>query len=404
MQYDLIRAACNTPMRGGGWGLPLLFESEPGAAKTSFMRQVARKLGFGNACEVLSPGERGEGAFGVVPVPAETEDGGLVLSYPRPTWTSKFLATGRGLVIVDELTSAPPAMHPALLGLLLDGLVGGFSLPKGVRRFGLCNPVELAAGGYDLPAPVANRLGHLKWKVPTVDEHRRYMLADDDDFLPREDDEEVEDPEVLDAAKEERRIAKLWRPAYAKAAGIEGAFLQRIPTHKNKCPPAGDPNASKAWPSDRTWEFATRAWASAMVHNLTPALTETLVGAFISHKIAGELFTFAEKQDLPDPAELLDGKVQFKHDSKRLDRTIAVIGSCTATVTPKTAEKRKARAGAFWTLLDDLTKSKNDLDVFVAPVEALITSDLHTCTEAGPMLEKLAPTLRDSGMLGKRGR
>lgn len=404
MQKNIIKAALFTKLRGGRWGLPILWEGEPGIAKTAFLRLLAHM--FGLPLEVLSPGERGEGAFGVVPVPAEAEDGAMVLAYPRPEWTSKFAAPdSRGLIFVDELTSAPPALHPPLLGLLLDGRVGGWEAPKGVRRMAACNPVELAAGGYDLPAPVANRVGHLAWTPPTVAQHTAYMLRGDDDFdLDEESEDEDEIEGALDPAAEEKRVTAAWGPAYARAAGIEGAFLNRMVGYKNKCPKAGDPKASKAWPSDRTWEMATRAWASSIVHGLTPSETEMFVGAFIGQGIASELFTFAAKQDLPDPIELLDGKIDFSHDPKRLDRTIAVLNSCSATVTPKSCEKRKQRSDAFWKLIEKLSSEKKDLDIYVPAVDALIASDLHVTPAAGAMLTRLNATLRAAGITPNKRR
>lgn len=403
MQKNIMKASLFTPLRGGRWGLPILWEGEPGVAKTAFIREVAAS--FGLPLEVLSPGERGEGAFGVVPVPAEHEEGGLVLAYPRPEWTNKFAAEDScGLIFVDELTSAPPALHPPLLGLLLDGRVGGWEAPRRVRRMAACNPVELAAGGYDLPPPVANRVGHMKWQSPTVEQHRAFMLRGDDfEADPTTDD----DGEVLDAAAEEKRVRGAWGAAYAKCAGLEGAFLNRFPTAKNRCPKAGDPKASKAWPSDRTWEMATRAWASSLVHNLSPAETEEFVGSFIGAGLASELFEFAEKQDLPDPGDLLDGKIDFTHDPRRLDRTIAMLGSCTATVTPKNAEKRKARNDALWKMIDKMSGSKDnpkDIDIYVPSADALIAVDLHVTAAAGPMLTKLQPVLKAAGISPGRRR
>jgi hypothetical protein len=73
--------------------------------------------------ELLSPGERGEGAFGVTPIPGIGQTGGMVLSYPMPDWTEKF-ADGVGIVFVDEISSSPPSIQPYLLGLLQERRIG----------------------------------------------------------------------------------------------------------------------------------------------------------------------------------------------------------------------------------------------------------------------------------------
>lgn len=385
MHTAILRAALFTPTSNGGWGLPLLLEGSPGAAKTSIIEELSASCGL--ECETLSPSERGEGAFGVVMVPAG-QGADMVLRAPRPDWTEKFDATQRGVVFVDELTSTPPALQAPLMGLLLAKRIAGFKLPKGVRLLGACNPAEIAAGGFDLAAPVANRLGHLDWPNLSVAEHVSYML--------RGGAEEREEPAV--AEDEEARVLAAWGPAWAKAVGLETAFLTRRADLKNKVPAAHDPKASKAWPSDRTWEFATRAKASAEVHNLSASETSLFVEAFIGSAAAGEFFTFIEQQDLPDPVALLDGKTDFKHSSKRLDRTLAVLASCTALVTPQNAVKRKERANVLWDLMEKMTTDKADLDIFVPSSGALIDALLHTSGSAGKMLSRLQPVLRQANV------
>lgn len=431
MQSNILKAAVFTPLRKGFWGLPLLCWGEPGTAKTAVIEELAAK--FGMPCETLSPSERGEGAFGVVPVPSVAIDdlsylgalsqrladlvGGkskltfeaahaqalrelprpeMVLSYPRPEWTNKFTSLGRGIVFVDEATSTPPALQAPLMGLILARRIGGYVLPKGVRVLSAANPVELAAGGFDLAAPVANRVGHIDFTKPTAEEHVQFMLRGDDI---------VEDEEQTDAISEEARVLAGWGNAWAKAVGAETSFLTKRPGLKNACPKAGDPKASRAWPSDRTWEMATRALASADVHGLSQTETEIFVEAFIGAGTASELFAFIADQDLPDPAALLDGREKFTHAKTRIDRTVAVFGACAALVTPKNAEKRKERAAAFWGILEKMAEgSKADLDIIVPATHALIEADLHVMVEASKPLSKIQPVLRAAGITPKRTR
>jgi len=428
MQTNILKAAIFTPMRRGVWGLPLICWGEPGVAKTAVIEELASR--YQMPCETLSPSERGEGAFGVVPVPSGGEDytylatfgsrivelvsGGkgkkalsyeeahavalrelpraqMLLTYPAPEWTAKFQAAKRGLVFVDEVTSTPPALQAPLMGLIHARRIGGQTLDGGVRIIGAANPVELAAGGYELSAPVANRFGHINWATPSVEQHVQFMLrgsdVGDDDF------------EQEDAAEEEKRVLAAWGPAWARAVGYETAFLQRRPALKNMCPKAGDPKASRAWASDRTWEMATRALASSMVHELSMTERDIFVEAFIGAGPASELFTFIEEADLPDPVALLDGKEKFSHNSTRVDRTVAVLAACTALVTPKTAPSRKQRAAKLWGILESMTETtRADLDILIPSVYAMIDSDLHTMTESSKTLGKCTPVLRAAGV------
>jgi MoxR-like ATPase len=385
IKTNILKAALFTPLSGGRWGLPMLCMGEPGVAKTAIIEELAASCGM--PCETLSPSERGEGAFGVVPVPGE--DG--VLHYPRPDWTMQFDAPQRGIVFVDEVTSTPPALQAPLMGLILAKRIGGHILPKGVRVLAAANPTELAAGGYDLAAPVANRFGHINWVSPSVEEHSAYMLAGSSG-VGRED--EV----TLDADAEEKRVLAAWPEAWAKAVGLETSFLARRPGLKNMCPKAGDPLASKGWPSDRSWEAATRALASAEVHGLTETETEEFVEAFIGHGPAGEFFAYMQQQDLPSPVDLLDGKIVFKHVATRLDRTVAVLNACTALITPKTAAKRVARTKAMWALLESMCEAKTDLDILIPAIHALIDAELHAMQEAYKTLAKVQPILKAAGI------
>ena len=143
---NILRAALFTPTGNGEWGLPMLAWSAPGMAKSAKIEDLAASCDL--PCEVLSPGERGEGGFGVVPVPKYGADGRTpeTLSYPAPDWTERF-KEGRGIVFVDELTTAPPAVQPAMLGLVLRKRIGATVLPPGVRVIAAANPPEQAEIG-----------------------------------------------------------------------------------------------------------------------------------------------------------------------------------------------------------------------------------------------------------------
>ena len=65
MKTSLFRAAIFTPMSRGRWGLPLLAWSKPGEGKSAVLRELCES--FGLPLVILSPGEMGEGAFGLHP-------------------------------------------------------------------------------------------------------------------------------------------------------------------------------------------------------------------------------------------------------------------------------------------------------------------------------------------------
>jgi MoxR-like ATPase len=410
LHTNILKADLFTPFRGR-WGVPLLFWGMPGVAKTAVIEEITAK--FNMICETLSPSERGEGAFGVIPVPVTRKDGTTILTYPAPDWVEKFMTAGRGVVFVDEATSTPPALQAPLMGLIHARRIGGVTFGPGVRVVAAANPPEFAAGGYDLAPPLANRFGHLDWTPPTEDEHIQFMLRGSSgtarlaqhlnemaEDLGEDAPADAEAEMTYDAEAEERRVLKAWPEAWAVAVGLETAFIRRRPGLKNKLADkkVDATSLGRAYPSDRTWDLATHAYASAIVHNLSEAEHETFVEAFIGAGVAGEWFTFIREQNLPDPAKLLDGKEKFKHDSTRIDRTVAVLQSCVALIAPKGAAKRSERSSALWSILEKMTEDKADLDIIVPTVHALIDSELHAMKDAAKTLAKINPILKKAGI------
>ena len=349
---------------------------------TSVFKDVAEAAGLD--CEVLSPGERGEGAFGVTPVPLTHQNGKTVLSYPPPEWTERMVT--RGFVLLDEMSSCPPALQPALLGTLQERVIGGYTLPAGVRVMGTANSTEQAAGGWDLAMPVANRIGHLKWECPTPAEWGEWLISMDSRKATKQQ-------AVMTAEAEERRVLDAWATPWARARAFTSGFLSRRPELLLKCPNPNDPMASAAWPSPRSWENATRAYASALVHNLSEIDRDTLVGAFIGDGPAGELATWVEATDLPDPVEILSGMTKWKPDVRRLDITNAVLASCTAiVVSEKNAALRKARAEKLWELLAIV--AEDAADQVEGPIRILCSPTNQLMTAGGiKALAKLKPIL-----------
>ena len=385
----MLKAAWFTPMglalyagtMAQRWGLCLLFEAQPGTGKSSIISGEAARYGL--KVEMLSPGMRGEGAFGVVPVPEKIKDV-TVLTYPPPEWVDRI--DGRGVVFLDEINTAPPALQPPLLGLVLDGVIGAVKLPPGIRRVAAMNAVEDAAGGWDLPPALANRFGHVKWEAPSVEHWTDWLLGEVSD----------DGATALDAAKEEARVLANWNLPWSRARGVVAGFIRRRPELLHKQPALGDPALSKAWPSRRSWEMATRAKASAEVHGLDDVTSEEMLAAFVGVAAAAEFAAYEREADLPDPEELLDGKATWGHNPRRLDLTMAVLGACAALVQNKDAPKRKERAAALWTIMAPIVKDA--ADVVVPAGRVLCKAHLSGLPEARPVLARIQPILKAAGI------
>ncbi len=381
---QVLKTLWFTPGRRGRWGLAACFWGAPGVGKTAQIEHATKAFGL-NHVETLSPGERGEGAFGVVPMP--TADGSRLL-YPPPDWISHFADGKRGVVFVDEINRAAPAIQPPLLGLVNELRIGGTYLGGQVRVVAAANPVETAPGVYEMDPAEANRMAHFDWPLPSVQEWTQWALAGCNGGSG--------DEQPLDAEAEEERVEMEWPAAFAGAVGRVTAFLRAYPSLMHKQPPDGDPARGRAWPSHRSWELAMRALAGSRIHGLSEDDTDTVLAAFVGAPAASQYADWLAKANLPDPVAVLDGG-KFEHDPDRLDRTVAVLASCAALVAPKQAEKRLQRAARLWTLIGEVAKATPDITEPAATT--MIDANLQTVKEAIPVLAKLYPILR-SGRQG----
>jgi hypothetical protein len=374
----IIHAALFTPT-SYGWGLPLLFWASPGCGKSAILEAIARKVGL--PMEVLSPGERGEGAFGVTPVPSPD---GKIMTYPPPDWTGNMV--NGGIVFLDELSTAPPALQPPILGLALSRRIGGSYLGKRVRILAAANPTEEAAGGWDLAPPLANRFGHLPWIMPDPEEWANWLLGSVD----------AEVVETINALDEEKRVIASWDEPWAETRGLVAAFIRSRGELLHKQPGIGHPDSSRAWPSHRTWEMAARAYTAASVHGMTAAERDEFTGAFVGMGAVSELVSFAKKNDLPKPLDVLEGRVKFEHSSKRLDRTFAVMSSCSALVCSESMKadpkRQKELVNSFFEIIAEVADEAIDLVYPATKQIADLDGDLYKGSKtAKAVMRKILP-------------
>ncbi len=379
---NILRAALFCISPEGHWGLPMILWSEPGVGKTALLTRIAKQLGL-DAFMRLSPAEQGEGRFGVVPVPGA--DGHL--HYPAPADVVTTFKD-RGLLFLDEISTASPSLQAPLLGLVQLRTLGTYTFPKGVRVLAAANEAQDAAGGWDLAPALANRFGHINFDGLDASDWSGMLLSD---F-------QGDAVDVVSASALEEKVIGQWPTAYARAAGLVSGFISRRPELLHKRPVRGA--TEKAWPSRRSCHYATVALASAEIHKLSEQDADVLLGAFVGSAWVSEFRQWADNADLPDVADLADKRVKFVHDDRRPDRTLAVLGAFAALVIPAKAEKRNDRAVAYYQLVAELAKTVPDY--VIQPTKEVMRAGL-TATQLGEPTRKLVagmmPIMQAAGWL-----
>lgn len=83
---------------------------------------------------------------------------------------------GKGILFLDELNLAPPAMQGMAQQLILDRQVRSYRVPEGWFIWAAGNRKEDMAAVYDMPSPLANRFLHLEVE-PDFESFKRYAWA-----------------------------------------------------------------------------------------------------------------------------------------------------------------------------------------------------------------------------------
>ena len=202
----------------------------PGTGKTSVVRALAEAWGL--PCEVVVASIHDPTDFSGLPVVS-----GNSVTLAPPAWARRLADRGTGLLFLDELTTAPPAVQAALLRVVLERTVGDLPLPASVRVVAAANPPDQAADGWDLAAPLANRFCHLNWSTDASSFAQGLAGGWPEPALPS--------------------VPAGWEAQLPAARGLLAAFIGTRPELLLAVPTTGA--AGLAWPSPRSWDAARPA-------------------------------------------------------------------------------------------------------------------------------------------------
>lgn len=344
----------------------MLLWGAPGTGKSSAVQGLAAARG--EACETVIASIREPSDFAGLPIVVDGD-----VRFAPPAWARSLAAVGSGVLFLDEISTAPPAVQAALLRVVLERVVGDLALPSDVAVVAAANPPEQAADGWDLSAPLANRFCHLDWDVdPTV----------------------VTDGFVGGfAAPPAVELAGGWQGRIPAAKSLVSGFL--VARAALVCaPPTDAAAAGRAWPSPRSWEMVATLWAACDAAEATDEARSILVRGAVGDAAGVEMLAWSEDLDLPDPEAVLADPDSFVLP-ERGDRAYAALSAVAAVVAANPTEERWL---AGWKVLGRAGEAAPDVAAAAARV-------LARCRPQGtsppPEVRVFLPILRDAGLLGE---
>ncbi|MET9515772.1 AAA family ATPase [Streptomyces sp. NPDC002994] len=325
--------------------LPVLLWGEPGIGKTAALTQLAAALDLPLTTVIASVHEPSD--FSGLPIVGDDPAEQGVPMAP-PDWAVRLVRAGRGLLFLDELSTAPPAVQSALLRLVLERRIGSLQLPPGVRIVAAANPRSSASDGWELSPPLANRFVHLQW----THDHEVVVRGLGGTWpratLPRLA------PEKLSEA------VNLARRAVCGLLTARPALVHRLPSSETR---RGGP-----WPSPRSWEMTLCLIAFATAAGSSREVLSLLVRGTVGDGPGLEMLATLDRMDLPDPEVLLADPAGAVLP-ERGDRRQAVLDSVVAAVRRR---PEKSRWDAAWALLVRAVESGAP-DLVVVPATTLAT-------------------------------
>ncbi|WP_129311159.1 AAA family ATPase [Streptomyces sp. L2] len=323
--------------------LPVLLWGEPGIGKTAALTQLAAALNLPLTTVIASVHEPSD--FSGLPVVGDDPAAQGVPMAP-PDWAVRLVRAGRGLLFLDELSTAPPAVQAALLRLVLERRIGSLKLPPDVRIVAAANPRSSAADGWELSPPLANRFVHLQW----THDHD-VVVRGLGGTWPRATLPALDPARLTDAVDRARR-------AVCGFLTARPPLVHRLPT--------GETRRGGAWPSPRSWEMTLRLIAFATAAGSSRDVLSLLVRGTVGDGPGLELLASLDRLDLPDP-ELLLADPANAVLPERGDLRQAALD---AVVDAVRGRPERARWDAAWALLVRALETGAP-DVLVVPATTL---------------------------------
>ncbi|MEO1938636.1 MAG: MoxR family ATPase [Sulfurimonas sp.] len=243
--------------------VPTFLWGAPGIGKSSIVKSIAKEKGIGFIdlrLALMDPTD-------LKGIPFYDKESHSALWAP-PAFLPR---EGEGILFLDELNSAAPAVQSSAYQLILDRAIGEYRLPDGWAIVAAGNRESDRGVTYKMPAPLANRFVHFELEVSVED----------------------------------------WR-SWAYGVGIDVRIIAYI-TYKNEHLFTFDAKKQqKSFATPRSWEYVHNILQSGIEASL---LLDVIAGA-VGREVAVSFLSFIKVMDrLPDIAAIASGSVR-EHPSE----------------------------------------------------------------------------------------
>jgi hypothetical protein len=368
--YEITLGALGVALAAG---IPTILWGGPGEGKTSVVTATAAELGL--HLEVVLASVREPTDFAGLPV----VNAGRVSLAP-PDWAQRMVEAGergdRPAVFFDEVSCAAPATQAALLRVCCDRVVGDLALPRDTVILAAANPASIAADGWELAPPMANRFCHLEWRLPADVVATGFLEGWPAPRVPR--------------------LPHDLTPYVGQARAAVSAYLRVRPGDVSVMPK--DPVlAGRAFPTPRTWDYAGPVLAVCAASGSSEEVRRVVLGGVIGEAAALQFLTYLTELDLPDPEDVLASPETFTLPV-RGDRAYAVLAAVAAAVLSDcTPDRWRAGIRAV-----SRAAAQGQADVGAAAMSALVRNRPSVKGVVVPLpaeIKEFVPVLKRAGLL-----
>jgi hypothetical protein len=289
-----------------------------GVAKTAFFEALFTALGYDYFKGFIPSMHMPEDLGGIPDI--DKKSGTVTMRHMD--WLHQYTKP-KGMLVLDEVTTAPQPMRPPLLSIMNERRVGNLVFHPSTIIVAIANPPEMAPNSSPLEASMCNRLYHHDWETP-FDSWLEGMKNGGNFPLP------TGFPIVGDYST--------YLPKWTR---IIGYLCQRHPAIRET---RTIPDGERAFPSLRQWFNLAKCLAGADKVKAGGEVVGQLATGMVGTAASGMLLKYLAARDLYDPADVVDRKVSIDYTGDRVDQLIFLPVGIMETLADDHSAKRMDNA------------------------------------------------------------